>query len=92
MEATAFPIINHIKNHNILILKIMSTPNFALKNASRYFVFGIVIPLIFVAYLTYRAHTASDYKQVSNLVKFVMLTGTLYSLVFLFLSNTTRLQ
>lgn len=58
----------------------------------RYFVFGIVIPLIFVAYLTYRAHTASDYKQVSNLVKFVMLTGTLYSLVFLFLSNTTSLQ
>ena len=55
----------------------------------RYFVFGIVLPLIFVAYLTYNAKTANDYKTIGNLTKFVMLIGTLYSLVFLFLKMAT---
>ena len=53
----------------------------------RYFIFGIVLPLIFVAYLTHNAKTANDYKIIGNLTKFVMLTGTLYSLIFLFLQT-----
>ncbi len=51
----------------------------------RYFIFGVVLPLIFVAYLVYKAQTSADYRTASNLTKFVMLTGTLYSLVLMFL-------
>ncbi len=51
----------------------------------RYFIFGVVLPLIFVAYLVFKAQTSADYRTASNLTKFVMLTGTLYSLVLMFL-------
>ena len=51
----------------------------------RYFLFGILLPLIILVYLLIKAITTSDYRVASGLTKFVMLVGTLYSLVFAFL-------
>lgn len=55
----------------------------------RYFLFGVLLPLIILVYLLVKAKTSSDYKTASNLTKFVMLIGTLYSVVFAFLQVST---
>lgn len=55
----------------------------------RYFLFGILLPLIILVYLLAKAKNSSDYKVASNLTKFVMLIGTFYSVIFAFLQFST---
>lgn len=51
----------------------------------RYVIFGLILPLLFVIYLIIRAKNKNDYHQASNFMKFIMLIGVLYSLVFHYL-------
>ncbi|MDR1584852.1 MAG: geranylgeranylglycerol-phosphate geranylgeranyltransferase [Prevotellaceae bacterium] len=52
----------------------------------RYIVFGCVFPFVALAYLVFRATTPEDFHQASILSKVIMLTGTLYCLIFYFLT------
>ena len=51
----------------------------------QYFIFGLILPLVGLAYLIFKAKTPEDFKQTSTLTKFIMLIGILYSFVFYFL-------
>ncbi len=51
----------------------------------RYIIFGLIIPLLLLAYLIFRSKTKSDFHQAQTLAKFIMLIGVLYSLVFYYL-------
>ncbi len=48
----------------------------------RYILFGITIPSLAVIYILLTAKNRKDYHNASSLVKFIMLTGILYALVF----------
>jgi 4-hydroxybenzoate polyprenyltransferase len=50
-----------------------------------YFVVLLIIPFIILAYLIIKAENKNHYHQASNLTKFIMLAGILYSLVAFFI-------
>lgn len=47
--------------------------------------YGIVLPLIVLVYLLSKAKSTTEYAQASTLLKFTMLIGVLYSLIFYYL-------
>lgn len=49
--------------------------------ATRYVVFGLIIPLACELYLLWSAHIPSDYRNAQTLMKFIMFIGTLFSFV-----------
>ena len=49
--------------------------------SSKYFIFGLLLPFLYLLYLLFRAKTPSDYGQASTFVKFIMILGSLYSVV-----------
>ena len=49
-----------------------------------YILFGLIIPLIFLAIITMRAKESRHFKNASLLLKFIMLTGLAYSFIFYF--------
>lgn len=51
----------------------------------RYIIFGLILPLLFIIYLIIKAKNKNDYHQASNFMKFIMLIGVLYSLIFHYL-------
>lgn len=51
----------------------------------RYIIFGLLLPLIVLAYLVVRAKNKNDYHQASTFSKFIMLVGVLYAFVFYYL-------
>lgn len=51
----------------------------------RYIITGIVLPLIILSYLIFKAKNKNDYRIASGLTKFIMLAGILYAPVFYFL-------
>ena len=51
----------------------------------RYLIFGLAIPLLVLIYLIFKGKKKEDFKQASNLSKFIMLAGIFYSLVFYYL-------
>ena len=55
----------------------------------RYVLFGLVIPLLVLIYMVYRAKRSVEYRQASTLIKFIMLIGVLYALIFYFLQAKT---
>jgi 4-hydroxybenzoate polyprenyltransferase len=54
-----------------------------------YIVILLVIPFLILAYLIIKAENKNHYHQASNLTKFIMLTGILYSLVAFFIISRT---
>ena len=50
----------------------------------RYVLCAVVAPLLVTVILLARAKRISDYTQISKFVKFIMLTGALYSVIFYF--------
>lgn len=55
----------------------------------RYTLFGLIIPLIVLIFMVYRAKQRTEYHQVSTLVKFIMLIGVLYAFIFYYLQAKT---
>ncbi|NDV46965.1 prenyltransferase [Paludibacter sp. 221] len=55
----------------------------------RYIVIGLIVPMLVLIYLVFRAKTPSDFHQSSTLSKFIMLIGVLYCLVFYYLQAKT---
>ncbi|MDP4237901.1 MAG: geranylgeranylglycerol-phosphate geranylgeranyltransferase [Bacteroidota bacterium] len=55
----------------------------------RYIIFGLVLPFAALCYLIQKAKSQSDFHQVSNLSKVIMLIGVLYSFVFYYLQAKT---
>jgi len=51
----------------------------------RYIIFGIILPIIYLVYLLYKSNSQTDFHHASQLTKFIMFLGVLYSLVFYFL-------
>lgn len=51
----------------------------------RYIIFGIIIPFGYLVYLLIKAKNKIDFHQASNFMKFVMIIGSLYALIFYFL-------
>jgi len=49
--------------------------------SSNYFIFGLLLPFLYLLYLLFRAKTPSDYGQASTFIKFIMILGSLYSVV-----------
>jgi len=52
-----------------------------------YIIIGIVFPLIYLIYRTYRAQTSKDYYRASLLIKLIMLVGVCFSFVIYYLAN-----
>ena len=48
----------------------------------RYIIFGLILPLVALIYLIFKADIPADFRQASTLSKIVMIIGVLYSLVF----------
>lgn len=55
----------------------------------RYILIGLVLPLLMLIYLVYRAKSRAEYHQASTFSKFIMLIGVLYSFVFYYLQAKT---
>ena len=55
----------------------------------RYILLGIVLPLIALCYLIYKASIKTDFHQASNLSKVIMFIGVMYSFVFYYLQAKT---
>lgn len=53
--------------------------------AIRYIIFGILIPFAYLVYLLIKAKKQENYHQAATFCKFIMVIGTLFSLVFYFL-------
>lgn len=51
----------------------------------RYIIFGLVLPLIVLMYLVFKANSPADFHQASTLSKFIMLIGVLYCFIFYYL-------
>lgn len=51
----------------------------------RYLLFGLVIPLISLITLIFKAKDKTEFHKASTLAKFIMLIGVLYSLIFYYL-------
>lgn len=51
----------------------------------RYIAFGIIIPLLMLGYLVFKAKNSNDFRNASGLAKFVMAAGILYAPVFHYL-------
>lgn len=67
---------------------IASFPMFGPEKSSlsiQYFIWGIIIPLLCLAFLIFKAKEASDYHKASTFVKFIMVLGSLYGFIFYFL-------
>lgn len=47
----------------------------------KYLIYGIVLPLVALFYLIFKAKKPYDYHQASTLTKFIMLTGLLYTFI-----------
>lgn len=55
----------------------------------KYLIYGIVLPLVALSYLTYKAKKPYDYHQASTLTKFIMLTGLLYTFIVYYMLAKT---
>jgi len=55
----------------------------------KYILFGMIVPLLVFGYLLQTAHQPSAYKIASRMLKYIMLIGVLYSIVFYFLMAKT---
>ena len=51
----------------------------------RYMTFGVVLPLIALMYLIFKADSPADFHQASTLSKFIMLLGVLYCFIFYYM-------
>jgi 4-hydroxybenzoate polyprenyltransferase len=59
----------------------------------RYIIFGIILPLMALSYLIYKAKHPKDYHQASTLSKFIMFTGLFYTfIVYYLLAKTTGIS
>ena len=56
----------------------------------RYIIFGLVLPLIVLMYLIFKASAPADFHQASTLSKFIMLIGVLYCFIFYYLEAKTH--
>ena len=67
--------------------------NFSVDTIStKYFIFGLLLPFLYLVYLLFKAKTPSDYGQASTFVKFIMILGSLYSaILYLLLSINFKL-
>lgn len=60
--------------------------------STKYFIFGLLLPFLYLVYLLFKAKTPSDYGQASTFVKFIMILGSLYSVIlYLLLSINFKL-
>ncbi len=50
----------------------------------KYITFGLALPLALLVFLISKAQNVTDYHQASTFVKFIMLSGVLYSFIFYF--------
>ncbi len=101
MECRTMPIIWGIKSTKIflyILILITIAALFIVNNiyipfegtlTFRYILFGIVLPLIILIYLIYKARYPADFHQASTLAKFIMLIGVLYSFIFYYLEAKT---
>lgn len=55
----------------------------------KYLIYGIVLPLLVLSYLLYKAKHPNDYHQASALSKFIMLIGLLYTFIVYYLLAKT---
>ena len=55
----------------------------------KYICFGLVLPLVFLAFSLFKSQNKEYFHQASNFSKIIMLLGVLYSLVFYFLMSKT---
>lgn len=55
----------------------------------RYIIFGLVLPLVALIYLVFKANTPAEFHQASTLSKFIMLVGVLYCFIFYYLEAKT---
>jgi 4-hydroxybenzoate polyprenyltransferase len=53
--------------------------------STRYFIFGCVLPFVYLIYILFKAKTPSDYHQASSFIKYIMIVGALYSVVLYFI-------
>lgn len=51
----------------------------------RYFIFGAVLPFLYLTYLIIKAKLPNDYSAAGGFVKFIMVIGSLYSLILYFI-------
>lgn len=51
----------------------------------RYIIFGLILPLISLGIMLYKAQEKADFHKASTFSKFIMVIGVLYSLVFYYL-------
>ena len=97
MECRTMPIKWGIKNTKIFLYALISLTIIVLflvgnlyipfdgMLSVRYIIFGVILPLIALIYLIFKAETSADFRQASTLSKIVMMIGVLYSLVFYYL-------
>lgn len=50
----------------------------------KYITFGLVLPLAVLTFLIFKAQNTTDFHQAATFVKFIMLSGVLYSFIFYF--------
>lgn len=55
----------------------------------RYIIFGLIIPLTVMAFLTNRAKNSFDFHRISTFLKFIMFIGVMYGLIFYYLMAKT---
>ena len=98
MEARTMPIKWGIFNAKIFLFALigitlffLTWANFAWINfpdstlSTRYLIFGIYLPFAYLIYLLIKGKAGDDFRQCVSLVKFIMIIGVSYSLVFYFL-------
>ncbi len=56
----------------------------------RYAFFGIILPLIAVSFMLFKANTSKEFHQTASFLKIIMLIGVLYSLFFYFLTASAE--
>jgi 4-hydroxybenzoate polyprenyltransferase len=74
----------YIQFNNIdknLLLRTMEESTLSL----RYMIFGIIIPFIYLSYLLIKAKDKASLNQASTFMKFILVLGSLYALIFYFL-------
>ncbi len=55
----------------------------------RYLIFGLIIPLALMVFLTFMAKNSEDFHRISTFLKFIMLIGVMYGFIFYYLMAKT---
>ncbi len=98
LECRTMPVVLGLKKTKFILLGLIVLTMFILfavvlkyihfpvdKISIRYLIFGVLLPFVVLIYLLFKAKTPSDYGQASTFMKFIMILGSLYSVMIYFL-------